>query len=468
MINEEKEIFDAMDTVTEDEMMGFLETADMNLLPECEEADLTVIRQKAFAKAGISSVRKKNFWSAKGTWKLTAAAILVLCVGMSVLGPGRVWAEVKKILEYIPGWGIALEKQDGGERWVLPQPVEVKAGQEYVKLMAAMADDTGLQITFEGTMGIAPDKTTTSRNIDQLQVRLIDAQGKEHTSGNSSMGVGSKWIAFHSFGREVKMDAPLRLIVEGEQRVEIPFILQKADSYESYYAMGPTVKHNGLQITAIPAIDGDKVKATLVALPQKGVQIRQYGRYPQTNQKYDDFQYTGLLAEEVMLRDQTGREYTPLNPGSWMGVLNEFTFTAPLNQSPYTLHIPYVRVQYEDSKTVSFPIPRAGEVELHRSIQLAGFTLDLIKAIRVDDKTVEVLVDTHYDDTKAESLIDVRVEPLTRDRSTSGEYSRKDQSLYKFRIYTDTSASKAKVRFSQPETIRRGPWDFTLDLVPRE
>jgi len=130
-------------------------------------------------------------------------------------------------------------------------------------------------------------------------------------------------------------------------------------------------------------------------------------------------------------------------------------------ESQFKLIIPSVGITKDDTASIRLKIPKEGKLEVNKTIELAGYPVDIESIERTKKDEITLKVNPRYNPQALETLKDFRL-----DTSKLGGYSSKlnDQTyaIEYFYIPIDKNASSIKLHFNEPYLVRKGPWEITI------
>lgn len=482
----EDEIFEIMDSITEDQdILGDLK---LDIDDEAIEENLDFnsikenVRNKTFKKLGIASdspvksitSRKEKFYKTVLFKKLTTVAAAIVVV-ISLFSSDYVTAAIGKLLQYIPGLNITVEEE--GEKFILKKAVNITRENSYIKLISVIIDNKkqNIFVAIDGNNKMCKKVSVKFKNgeIYELPYASIGSGGNEW-SGNYA------WEAEYN---KVKKDAfnynpgdDLKVILNDKENLTFTVKLEKPGTFQSYDELGPTNNKNGLSITAIPTLNNSELKINLLTPNIPEGRIDEYALRPD----YSDngYSYMGLLAEKMTLKDKNGNTVKGRGLNSYAPPLSEFYFDISNNTNKeFKLTIPYVKVKYDVKKDVKITLPNVGQkLEYENNIvDLKGYKLKINSIEMPENNRVIINFDTNYDENTAESLLEIQPgvrhqlfkKPIydgwggscrINDTNKIGPMNQLDiqlnkKNLHEFTLYIESIT-----------TVKKGPWEFDINL----
>jgi hypothetical protein len=438
MNREDKDIFDFMNSLSEEDSMKLLEGLDMSE-EDLSEAQRNKIKSGVNKKLNIF-LRKKNSKFNRSIIAASVAALLIF-TGFTPSGQ-KVVAEIIKKLYFVPGIG-RVQESEGRELYVLKKPVKYSYNGGEIVVKTAIRDKDFLSLGIEGDKYIEVE--------DFTKIAIMDEREKSYSNPGYSLGRGSDtWSGSLGFSNVPEDMNSFNIILPDKSKVYI--VLSKADSFDDYISMGPTDIKNNLGITLVPAKEEGKMKFNLVQHPSKYMQVEAYGQQI-------DLENYGKL--DISLKDDMERQYDLELPKGYSPPLSEFYFTPKEGAKNYTVEIPEVSLTYKISKNILFPIPKEGELEVNKNFDINGFNLRIKKVVRTEN-AVKVYVDTNYDINKAENLSELRIEAINSERNMGyGWHVTKDsRTVEYFEFEAKPNDNTLNLKIAEFNTILKGPWKF--------
>jgi hypothetical protein len=438
MNREDKDIFDFMDSLSEEDGMKLLEGIDIGE-EDLREEQRNKIKSSVIEKLNISS-KKKNSKFKRSFIAASVAAFLIL-TGFTPTGQ-KVFADIIEKLYFIPGIG-RVEENKGQELYVLKKPVKYSYDGGEVIVKAAIRDRGSLSVNMEGNRSISVE--------DFMKIIITDSNGQSYNNTGYSLGRGeSIWSGSIGF-KDIPLDMnSFNIILPDNSKVSV--ILSKAESFNDYTAMGPTDIKNNLGITLVPVKEESKMKFNLLQHPSKDRAVEAYG------QPIDLLNYQEL---DIILKDDLGRQYELELPKGYSAPLSEFYFIPKKGAKDYTVEIPEVSLTYEISKNINFPIPKEGVLEVNKNFDINGFNFTVKKVVRTEN-SVKVYVDTNYDIDKVENLSELRIEAVNSKRSMGYGWTlnKENRTVEYFEFTVKPRDRSIKLKIAEFNTILKGPWKF--------
>lgn len=430
---EDKDIFKLMDSFSDEEKIQLLQCitfSETNI--EIEQKNR--IKNSVINKLKTTPAKKRN----KIKVGIIAASI-ILCVILSALSPfgQRTLAELSEKLYFIPGLGKASENK-GHDIFILSQPVNYSYSGNNITVNSVTKDDTALIINISG-----------DGSFELMQLTIEDEKGNKYISSDSSLANGYGWLGIYDFINIPEEVNSFRVLLPDD--ASIPVTLKKAESYTDYESMGPTDVKNNFGITLVPTKLDDKIKFDLIQHQSQDKQVYSYGK--------SDIE--GHNDVNILINDDKGKSYAVGHTNSTVP-LSEFSFTPNSNSVKYTVQIPEITLTYKVNNEVTLPMPKEGENQINRNIDLHGFSLKITGIFREGNK-VKVYVDTNYNENKRENLSNIFVD-MTAMSLDYYKWNLNDHiTTESIEFNIKPQDKKLKIKFKEINTIMNGPWIFELN-----
>jgi hypothetical protein len=438
MNREDKDIFDFMNSLSEEDSMKLLEGIDF------DNEELSSDQKNRIKNNVINSIEQK---SRKRSPKLrngliaASVAALFIFTGFTPSGQKAV-AEIIKRLYFIPGIG-SVQESKGQELYVLPKPVKATYDGGELVVKSVIRDKSFLSISMEGNQNIDPE---SFKNI-----YIIDASGKTYDKPGYSLGRGSNiWSGSLGFDNIPQDINSFNIVLPDKNKIHIA--LSIAESFSDYTAMGPTAIKNDLGITLVPAKEEGKMQFNLIQHPLKNRKVETYGQQV-------DLENYGKL--DITVKDDLGRQYELDYPKQHSSPLSEFYFVPKEDAKNYTVEIPEVELKYNTSEIIKLPVPAEGELEVNKNFDINGFTLTVKKIVRTADN-IRVYLDTNYDSSKSENLSTFRIESINYDRNFGygWDINKENRTVEYYDFEVKPKDKSIRLKVSEFNTILKGPWIF--------
>lgn len=438
MITEDEKVFFLIDQINENELFDILEEYEGEEYPPIPKKSLENIKQNAYNKLGIKSVKEKTRWR---LWGSLAASLVFILLLTASIGSDAVWAKLQKALQYIPGMNMVIEdKEKSVERYVLAEPVEKQIGGGTIKIEGVIVDKNNAIIDI------------SAQNLPLYYYKEFffkNAKGQRFNIDSCSIGGGTgQWRGEFVHSGYINDITGLQIVMSEKDNVFISLPLERARKFASYSEMGPTFTVRDISITAITAVENGKTRINLIYPPINGMRIEAFG--------------TNLLSgqSEIILKDNEGKSYKASHDSSYMGTLSEFYFdTGKKKTKGMVLSVPHVSLCVDDQDSVRIRIPRKGAAIINNRVMLGGFPVVFEKIRRLEGNKIQVDVNLGYDQKAAEGIYDFRID----ETSYAAQFDRKTGVLrtLEFEIFPDQFWIKLKLK--DPLVYKKGPWEIKLD-----
>jgi hypothetical protein len=235
-------------------------------VPEIRSEFVDHVYGELMHQADVKSRKSRRFLGLQPAWTVALAILTLIIIGTLVIGPQRVYAEVVKLLGYIPGVGIV--DQSTPIR-VLAEPVSVTRDGITITVTSATLTGDRTQIVYRifGVPASAyPDREDISGCMPSEYLRLAD--GTQLAQINNSYGtvpasVNEAVFVIPCIGNTLpgkvpeNWELPLRFVPAPPDLTVMPVIESLPSQIPSVAANSPTPEINPLAITKVLDI-GDK------------------------------------------------------------------------------------------------------------------------------------------------------------------------------------------------------------------
>jgi hypothetical protein len=385
------------------------------------------------AKLELEQTKAKN-----RPYKLwMAASVLGIALLASVAFHPQVLAAIQKAVQFIPGIGMALEEEVPKERYILQEPVTVEIGNGSLTVTGVMADSEMTHITMNGI------------NIERMQsIQVINDKGDVYNLDSSiATMAGSQFSASFWHRGALDLQQDVQIVIPGNPETVIPLQLELAKSFASYQDMGETASVNDVMITAIAHRIGDRARISLVSKHPKAFRISDYGIHPVRDDK------------RLTITDDAGKSYEIDRSLGLSSPAREFYFPLSEHAKKYTLTIPEIQAEYHSTAKLTLEVPAEREAEVNKTIELAGFPIQITKVERIDRKDgsrgLRVYTNVGYDEQAPVSL-----HRFSIDRSHMLKLNEQTMAAEYIEFDIESDVRKVKLTFDRPEVLIKGPWIF--------
>lgn len=438
MNKEDKNIFDFMNSLSEEDSLKLLDDIDF------DNEELNMEQKNKIKSNVINRIEQKSRErKPKLRNSLIAASVAALFIftGFTPSGQKAV-AEIIKKLYFIPGVGNVQESK-GQELYVLPKPVKTSYDGGELVIKSAIRNRSSLSINMEGNQNINPENFKS--------IYIIDDSGKPYDKPGYSLGSGSNiWNGSLGFDNIPQDMNSFSIILPDKNKVHIA--LSIAESFSDYAAMGPTDIKNDLGITLVPAKEEGKMQFNLVQHPLKNRRVETYGQQVDLD-NYGKF--------DITVKDDQGRQYELDYPKQYSSPLSEFYFIPKEDAKNYTVEIPEVELKYKTNETIKLPVPAEGELEVNKNFDIGGFTFTVKRIVRTANN-IRIYVDTNYDSNKLENLSELKIQTINNDIRIgySWNLNKGNRTVEYYDLQVKPKDTSIRLKFSEFNTILKGPWIF--------
>lgn len=367
-----------------------------------------------------------------------AAALAIIIVSTGIIGFDRVEAALKKALQYVPGYNVLIDTNEG-EVLALQEQILYEKDDIYVKITGASKLDKNLNILVQSNY----------REIDTTDIFLQDENGNIISSDNWSRSGGRYyWSGDYNFQVKDELNSYSLLLSD----MEIPFTLEKTDKVEDALQLGNHAQDKGISIIAIkkPIEDG-----LIISLLNQSVE-RIIERYPFRNSIWSG---QGLDIEDSMyILNREGEKTYPVIPSSYDNPLTTFHFNI-MDQEGLKLVLPYVKINYPNLKTDKIKIitPIEEEIQnINKVLTLGELEIEVVDA-RLEEE--DIIVKVKYLPSEDEVIDSI-------DLGGTFVYGTKgydDLDYVELLIKKKEVGKDFSIYFESPTTILLGDWVIDLD-----
>ncbi|GFN35754.1 hypothetical protein [Tepidimicrobium xylanilyticum] len=370
-----------------------------------------------------------------------AASLTIIISSISIIGLERVEAALKQVLQYVPGYNILVNK-DEGIVLTLKEQVYYEEDETFVKIIAASKLDNNLTVSIESNYDL----------IDNEKVLLKDEKNNiSHPKICGKAGGGDFWQGDYIYE------------VEGEYRdyslilgnLEIPFTLENAKEVEDFLQLGPYAQDKGISIVAIKKPMDDKIMVSLLNRSKD----RKIVDYPfEENLSISVWNPTLNIDKSMYLIDKEGNKTYPTIPSSFGSLMSDFYFHI-MDKEGLKLVLPYVKVNYPDLKTekINIQTPDDGEVKnINKTLNLGDFKINVVDVRKDGD---EIIISLKANPLEDEILDDVRIGGI----SGYGIWFNEDTGFTELFIDKEEAGKGFSIYFESPTTLLLGNWEIEFE-----
>lgn len=416
-------------------------------IPETLDTRIRMGFDQAKLEEGIKRSRMKR------SLTNAAASAAVLFVTLGLIGFDHVGAAIRNALRYIPGFNILVNK-DEGDILVLPEEVEIREGDLFLRLKAAVQSNQRISLSIESNLGVAEagisgDKTDKASEewFRKLNLTLKNPDGTTYSKGDWSLGSGGEfWM--HNADFEVAAGNTDYVLTAGE--LSLNFKLSISDGVDSLTDLGPSAIDKDITVVGLRRDKEDELHISLVSSSKNGI----ITSYPMGEESLFALFGSPFILESIHLKDIQGKKIYPEIPSSYGGLLSSFIFNAE-SASDYTLVLPYMEMSYPEiqSDKITLSTPEDGETRtLDKSVQLGKFTVDVLEIRREgDDVTLKLASKPLPDEVLSYFTID-----------GVGGYGMSYDKEPLLHLSLKNVGQKFSMRLKNPQSLLKGEWIIEL------
>lgn len=478
--NEEKTLFRLTDSI-EPEVVAdrFGDVEPSHEEPRLDAQTLGRIRSKTFAKLGLdaNSAHSPNNDLTSGSDKptvevallateaakrrplrrkrLLAAAVAGLCLiagALAFYSSPDVRAQVRKMLQFIPGFGTVQSSEENEILYILPTPVTHLDGTSRIDIRGISIGRNHSSVGLTGTS--APVKT----------VELINEDGKQYVFKASMVANAGDWTGGYYYSGTIQVTGQMSVSFDGipsdvKIRLTPP---EKADRVED---LGVTDARSGITLTAVTAAQNNgKMRVTLVPQLASTSRIESFGFGAYENIAAPTL--TGPLGQPIPYE----RDKNFPNPNEFMFAYDE------QGLSGYKLLVPELALVRRTEKPVklTIPLPQSGVLELNRQWDLLGFPVKVQRVERLAydsyvPGSVRIEFDLQHDDKAMETLLHFFPDFSVKGQS-GGASSRQNEvtrAMEDMTLEAQPDQRELTIYVTEVRTVVRGPWEFELKTAAK-
>lgn len=442
---EDKEIFDWVDRLNPKVMDGVEEIAPYED-EKVDEATWHRIRKRTFARleAGLEDGEKKPKLSRKTIyrrWLVAASAVIIVVTAFVSVSPDA-RAEIKKMLQFIPGFGFVQPDVDSDQvAYILPKPLESNGEYGKITVEGMLIQSSGGQIFLEGD-------NLSGTSVDNLT--LVTEQGEfAFKRGHSSWGEGGPWLANFYYEGEIPSGGLEHATLKFGNITISTLHLERAENADDLADFGSSDSRNDIRITGVVTpLDGSHRKVNLLTLLPEGQKVDSFGKQPIAEGL--DLQLSGDGASELSINQDIG-----------FIKAQELLFDDPTGSEFYQLIIPAIRIVDSGAKKVkvTLPVPEEGTREVTVTSRLADFPVEFTKIERVSSELVRIDVNTHFDVNQERTLQNYRL--FKKDggfMSYSSKLNDGTNAVEAEWLSVEPGQKEITFYMGEPQIVVKGPW----------
>ncbi|SEG37065.1 Tat pathway signal protein [Paenibacillus sp. UNC499MF] len=479
--HEEQEWFGLMDEITADLAENHIPDLDTaEFLLEKDPGRLKIIKERTLEKiagttpgistrvevarssgelapAALSDGRmRKNRPKRRRAYALLAAAAALLLAGATLVGSQpEVAAQMRRVLQYLPGFGGVTDSEKTEQRveYVQPQPSVHKIGRGTVEIRGVSIGEKHSTITLVGT-GIPKNDEVVLRNIygDKYLFRQAMITGAE-----------GGWTGLYGYEGRIKVTDGLVLLAGKDS---FPLKLVTPQEAEQIEDLGPTEEHNGIRLTAVStAVNEQKMKVTILPQIAGQTKIDSYGFHS----SYNEIPPAKLLASDTEKEIPYSQDEAFPNPNEVYWDRTEGM------EGGVKLVMPALALtrNYENPASIRLPIPEKGSLEINRTFDLFGFPVKvsrverILKGEKIDgegdagEDSIRIWFELHGDEQAAETLYEFP--PSLLNGGAVWHRNEQTDKLEWMLLSVQPGQKEYELKVSSLHTRVKGPWEFLID-----
>lgn len=452
--NHEKSMFELIDRLNADEVESELaEAFDINGQPTSEEEAASIARIKARTLARLQqeeanppSVRKPRRKRKRIAFAAAAAAALLAAVGIGSIPD--VQAELRKVLRFLPGFGMVQEGDPDMPTYVLEKPYVQAIGQG--------------ELTVDGIVLQPGSATITLRSAGVPEVKQFEAEigGRTYTFNSGMLASSGDWYGSYSSSEGIRLSADDAITLHIHGTAIGPLTLVPPKTADDLDRLGSSDIQQEVKVTAFPTrLDDGTIRVQMISTLQEPVlTVDSYGVSPLVAGN-------GLHVEDV-----NGAKMELVDPSGTLSYSSDFRFRespADVDQT-YTVVVPYIEVSDREavSGEVEIPLPEIGGSQtIDVATEIRGFPVRFTRIERTGDTTVDVDVDVQFDPAKPQSLQYFWIRYAGSPHKDSFSSTNVDETSRVVKtLHLDTKPGQSSLRFSltEPHFVIKGPWRLSL------
>jgi hypothetical protein len=421
------------------------------------DKDIKIIKAKVYNNIGLRQKKKIIKRIA-----IAASIAIVLCVPFLNV---TALADIKNLFQFIPGIGMVQKTSSGGNYYMLTKMISKSYGSGKIIINGFDIDNKNATLSIDGD------------NISYFNsVQIENSDGTVYNMNEFSRAVYNDrnklyyWSKTYKYSGAINPGKNYTIILN--KRIKIPMSLVAINDIKDLNNLGPTLSINGINLTALSSIEGDKLKVDLLAPQNSGDKIL---FYPDSNISLNDEKHipkddvNGILAKSpIYLTDNTTNKYPAyMSPNVALGEQEYFFKTGNDITKQYTLTISKILMEYNSNTPLSVDLPPVGESSPNQIVSIAGCPVDVsIKKISATE--VRVSVNVNYNKDLKNNLISFNLSsPDIVDNSmysTGSMNSDLSSSPDCFEFSINKNTQHLNLHFNHPQIEIQGPWSFNIKL----
>ncbi len=404
----------------------------LNDIPIPEDIDKSI--ELGFKKAHRELRRRK----VKKSFTTIAASLVILISAMGIIGFDRVEAAIKKALQYIPGYNILVDTEEG-KVLALKDKVRYEKDGIYVIITAVSKLGKDFNISIESNF----------EEIDNTEVLLKDEAGNIISSKSwSRAGGGDFWKGDYYFEVEEQYNSYSLLLGD----IEIPFTLEKTEEVEDFLQLGNNASDKGISIVAIKKPLEDKLMISLLHQSEgKIIEDYPFEKSLWLGERLD-------IEKSMYILDKEGNKIYPDIPSSFGSLMSDFYFDIS-DQEGLKLVLPYVKVIYPNIKTEKIKIktPKDGKVQdINKELPFGQFSIEVIDAKTEGE---QIIISFKINSLENEIIDSINIRGI----DGYGLGTNEETGNMELFINKKDVGRNFSIYFTSPTTILLGDWIIELD-----
>jgi hypothetical protein len=427
------------------------------------DEDIRIIKSKVYKNIRI---KPKNIVIKK----FAIAASMAILLSIPLYNFNTVWANIKNVLQFVPGIGMVEKTGAGGEHYMLNKMINNPYSNGKIIIRGFDIDNKNATLSIDG------DKIPYFHSVE-----IEDSDGKVYKMNEFAHGYISDssnktfyWSKTYKYSGDIKTGKDYTVILD--KKTKIPMSLVVDNDIKSLNNLGPTVNIAGVNLTAVSAIEDNKLKIDILA-PQNNSTKSLY--YPNshisitTNENHlsKDLKNRLINMENmspIYLTDDTGNKYTAyMSPNMSLGGHEYYFRTGNAANKQYTLTISKILVSYDSKTPFSFNLPSNGENSQKQIVNIAGYPVGL-SITKINDTKVRVNVDLNYNKNLKKNLISFGLSStsIKNDAVFSMTSMKSDLSSSPnyFEFNVNKNIKQLNLEFTHLLIEEQGPWNFNIKL----
>lgn len=428
---------------------------------DIEVSNKEIRKIKNLVIRNISGIKKEKY-TAKRRYYVAAAAIALLLIMPTFLLNSTVRAAVEGALQFIPGIGIAKNTTQDSRNFIITEKISKPYDNGNLAIKGLAVSSEGASIVIEGS------------NINDLKsVTLQEDNGEKYKMKVYATGRygGSFWSVAYKYTGKVKLGSKYNVVIDN--KLKIPVSLVESKEVKSFEDLGPTATKDNISITAIPYVEDDKMRVTLLSPDDSDKKIISFGECVLPV----DFNFTSKAQEDhyknaspAFIVDAKGNKYMAFETNNILMLGKEFYFKTAINfSSNYTLEIPKVAIEYNTSTEFTAELPELGNKSNKQTVNLKGFSLATYIE-RISQNKIKVFIENEYNKNLPENLLSFDINaPELNIKGRSSHSEMKSNNMFaspeSFELQFDNldmNQKQIKLMFSNPIIEKKGPWNIKI------